>query len=407
MKNKENIKSSLNWNAFLSYFIIIDILFFPYFKYFVIPYSLVIVFLWTLRNYSKLKVGLDFKLFIFISFFVLLSTFLSYFYTPHFINGYDIWGDNLKRPIQLLSSFLYYFYFTTKLKCVFIPIKNILLVFILFVDALAIITIFDVAMYFDIKNLFSVRDPFVDYYYATTNDYFFRYSYLWVDPNNAAYILVSVCIFLVFNEKLNSLTRLFIFLSIGLILITCMSTGAFLAMAIVMLFSLFSAMRNIKFNITFRKKDLFILLFSVFIIFILLLNINSLLNFDMFNYSLNRVTENNPESRESVYDDLLKTELIKNVVIGDGYTLTKDGQIRRPHSDHFRIIYGYGFLAYFSLLLLLFRKRKGSKFSKHIFIIPAFICFSINSIVDEQKIFIIYLILLAYLESSNIKESKI
>ncbi|GHH98660.1 hypothetical protein [Neobacillus kokaensis] len=381
------------------YFVIIDVLFLPYFKYFVMPNSLIFVVIWTVINIKKIKTDFDFKVFIILFYFVLLSSFVSYFFTPHTLNGYsNIWGDNIKRPFQLLSSFLYYFYLKTYLKSNSFSLKKILLLFILFADILALISILNIGLYFDIKEMFSVRDPFIDNFFITTDDYFFRYSYLWVDPNSIGYIIGVVGFYLMINEKLSSIQILFVIISMLLILITCMSSGALLAVSIVfvLLVGIYLKRLCINFSIKIKKKEIFSLLISICILLIVGLNIETMSNLKVFNYGLDRIFGNSSESRKTIYQYIITNKnMLKSLFIGNGYTLIVDNAIKRPHSDHLRIIYGYGWIAYLSIILFLFRKRKGIAFHHHFFLIPGFVAFSINSLIDEQKVFVVFLILLA------------
>ena len=87
--------------------------------------------------------------------------------------------------------------------------------------------------------------------------------------------------------------------------------------------------------------------------------------------------------------------MISNITIypfGRGYTLFIDQSPIRPHSDHIRIFYSYGLICYILVIYLFFKNIFNVKF---LFIIPAFIAFSINSLIDEQKLFALFLIILA------------
>ena len=81
----------------------------------------------------------------------------------------------------------------------------------------------------------------------------------------------------------------------------------------------------------------------------------------------------------------------------------RDGAPFGTHSDHFRFLYGYGFLAWGGTVYLLFRDMLGRAAP---FAIPALVAFSINSLVDEQKLFCLFLCALGVIRAESHSVSK-
>jgi hypothetical protein len=77
--------------------------------------------------------------------------------------------------------------------------------------------------------------------------------------------------------------------------------------------------------------------------------------------------------------------------LGRGYSLFQDGDSFRPHSDHLRLLYSYGVIAYLATIYLLFRRLS----SAPLLVLPALIAFSINSLIDDNKLMGLFLSLLA------------
>lgn len=390
------------------YFVLIDTLFLPYFKYFVMPISLPFLSIWFVTNLKFIKNDFEFKIFVIICFFILISTISSYLYIPKEINGYNIWSDNFKRCFQLLSTFIYYFYIKSYR---YKNERNIVKIFILFlfaVDILAILSIVDIGAYFQIKNFLGVRDPFMDPFYITTTEHYFRYSYLWIDPNNCAYIVATVGAYLIINHKLTFIENVFVAISVGLILLVSMSTGALVSVIIVIIAFLLTTKYKIVVNKRYKLKNICIFIASlIFLIILAIFILPEIGEVGVFDHGINRMINNEGESRLEVYFRILREKsILTHLLIGEGYTVVINNIIRRPHSDHLRIIFGYGGIVYICLIIFLFRIRKSISLKKHIFIIPAFICFSINTLLDEQKIIIIFLTLIALMKCNQKEVSK-
>ena len=381
----------------LYYFIIIDILFLPYLNFFVIPISLPFLFIWYCFNLKKIKICFDLKLTLGISFCVLISTISSFLYIPNYINDLNIWSENLKRALQLISSFIYIFYIYYFNYIKVRNIKKILLYFIGFVDIFAIIYFINLNFYYNIKLTIGIHDPFMDFYYTTTTDMFARFSYIWSDPNSIGYIIVGVGLYLLINEKSSQIEKIFIYISMIFIILCTMSTGAMIALIICMIMKFLFSIRNIKVYVKYRYRDILFFMISILIISFALINIPKLSEINIFNYSINRIESNSTDSRIDIYTNLLiNKNPIKNILLGEGYNIILDNQLKRPHSDHLRILYAYGGIVYILILILLFRKYKKEKVINYLYKIPFFICFSINTLIDEQKILIIMLILITY-----------
>ncbi len=404
MNNNLSFSKKIKLNkleTYLFYFIIIDILFLPYFKYFVIPYSLPIITLWMLfsfdRIFNKIKSTLDFKLFTCLVIFSLLSTIISYLYVPQFIDGYNVWNENFKRVFQFLTSFIYFFfakYYTEKNN---ISLKNFLLIFILFADIMALFNLFSLNTYLTIRNLWNIRDPFLSYYNPGESLYY-RYAFIWIDPNNAGYALISTILFLILNEKLSIFQIQFTLLSVALIIIATMSAGVFYSVLISFLvLSLLTFFRSKKVNTKrkIKKVSIIVLILSLVIFFLFSSMIIELLKTDIVNISLERIIYNSPTHRLSLYKELLvKKSLFSFLFLGQGWCLIIDGRIRAAHNGHFIVAYGYGLISYICFMLILFRRRNNINLMNYIFTIPFLIGFTINSLIGEQKIFVLYLILL-------------
>ncbi|WP_260284800.1 hypothetical protein [Peribacillus aracenensis] len=388
-------------NKFLVIFIFIDILLLPNFKYFVMPISLPLV-LWVIfTKRVTIQKDREFLLFLILSILVLVSVCLSFLQVPNYLaNGLNVWLENIKRAFQLITSFAYYFLIRDYLNKYPVKIKNILLLFVFFYVILGIISMLNIGVYFGIKEFLGIRDPFMNPFFVNNNDYLFRYSYLFIDPNNSAYLFQMVTFYLLLNEKLNITEKLLIFLSIIFSLILSMSTGAVLSLIVFVFLSIILRIRELpKIRITYKK--LITTIITPFILIIIFYFAKFLLeNYlnHIANYSMDRMLGNTDGGRLNKYGYMFGNSIPN--LIGEGYTLIRDSVIFRPHSDQLRFLYSYGIVAYLIAIWFFFR---GLLFNaKYLFLIPAFFAFSINSLIDEQKLLISLLILLAYLKTIHL-----
>lgn len=383
--NKINTKNLI---VFISYFIILDILFFPYFQYFIIPYSLPVVLI-TLIFLNNFKKSLYWKLFIIIGCSMIISVFISIFLNLEII--YII--DNLKRLIQLLSTFSYFFFFYNITKKYALNYKKIFYIFILTQLLLSISFFFnpDILLYLH-NNIYLTKS-------SANPDrllFFMRYPYIFTDPNTGAYFTLIIILYLLEREK-RFILKCFLFIVSVFLLFSFKSNGAFLSFFISIILLLIK-----------QKKYIFKVKHLITILFIIILVIFSFYKFD-FNFFgrlvdsyLKRANYNVMENpRVSIYIKAIKN--FYPFLFGRGYNLLINNNFFKPHSDHLRLIYSYGFISYFSMLIFMFKNLFKDNF---IFLIPSFVAFSINTLIDEQKLFGLTMILLG-ISVTRITKNKI
>ena len=372
--------------------IFIDILLLPNFPLFIMPMSLPVVTLVLILR--KVRIAKDKESFAFfiLGVLVLTSVLVSFFYENNYIDGMNVWIENTNRAFQLLSSFFYYFVIKHSNLKSHVKIKNILIIYVTVYSVLGIISYFNIALYFKILNLLSVYNPFVSDWYLRQRVELFRYSYILADPNNSAYMFQMIIFYMLLNEKLKTFEKLYLYFSLILSLMLSMSTGALLSAFL--FFFIYFGLRMLQ-NYKINYKRIFVGLLTL-CLGIIIGGIIFLLFRDNFTflgkYSLERMLNNTGGGRIEKYFFMFKDKLPN--LIGEGYILLRNGDLFRPHSDHLRFMYSYGMIAYIISLWFFFRHIWNS--SKFMFLIPGFMAYSINSLIDEQKVIIILLSLIAY-----------
>ncbi|NBI07066.1 hypothetical protein [Senegalia massiliensis] len=391
--NEKKQKFKIDIIKCISYFILIDLIFFPYFPYFIMPLSLPVVIL-MLFFHGKFEKNSYFNIFIAISIFILISVFTSIIIG----RSTDIILENFKRAFQLITSFFYFFYFSYFTKRKDLNIKKILMAFIVYQLILAIIFFADPSMIISLKKNFYTASA-----HAADNVLIYiRYSYMFVDPNTAAYFYLIITFFLYHKYDLKPFAKFFVICSTIILLLAFQSNGAILAFLSGLILHV---ILNKKLLRAKTVKNIFVFILLIILVLIIIKNIypniwlemTEILNRYKYRYEVSLATEN---PRIGIY--LKAIDNLIPFLWGQGYTLKIENAIFKPHSDHFRMIYSYGLVAYLSTLYYFFRHLLNKNF---IFVLPAFFAFSINTLIDEQKLLALFLSLLAIsLKEINVDE---
>lgn len=368
----------------IAYFILLDITIFPYFKYFIIPFSLpVVLFLIIFIQTEKDKY---YHFFLLISICVGLSLIASYLISPY--NAYVI--DNTKRAFQLVLTFSYFFYFkwaASKVKInylyplfVYVVVNGILAhFFILYpIDTLELIRYFYGRLVTDQSIVLS----------------HFRFAFYFADPNTASYFyLIAISLLLVKLRRQPVVYTILVSVSILIIYIS-QSHGALAILPLVIFFSYFKINKNMKISdlrYQFFKFVLIIFISSaLFLLYIYAFDSSIVLQ-----KSYTRLFDNNSYvgggHRFKIWIQGL--EFFNPLPIGRGYSLCCiDNDLYFPHTDILGILYRYGFIALVIMVIFFF----GGLHVSFSLLLPAAAAFSINSLVDEQKLFSLFLVLLAF-----------
>ncbi|SFD73616.1 O-antigen ligase family protein [Flavobacterium phragmitis] len=372
----------------LGYFILIDLLLLPYFQLVIMPISLPIVFFLFISNDIKIKNDLDFKLIIAFSFGVLISVIFSLLARDY----QAFFKDNLKYAIQLISSFLFLFYFKSLNDLESKKVIWILHVF--FVIMLGFVVLF-------MSDPFGTIEFIKNFYGKTTvaeEDfmYDFRFAYLFSDPNSAAYFVLMIYGYLLHNFYSSKKMLLISIITLVITLLTQSNgaLGAFLFMSIIF------GLKKFKENLNFK----YVIIASIFILF-LIISIAYLIDNRQDYILVESVYNRTFNATERVDGGGGRFHHWQNLFVmyplpfGRGHTLFVDGSLKPPHSDFFGLLYRYGFVS-LTFYLIFFLKH----FRANLFIyIPAITCFAINELLADQKLFSIFLILIVLNEKFKIK----
>lgn len=214
------------------------------------------------------------------------------------------------------------------------------------------------------------------------------------------YIIIAIYTFLCCNISF-SISR---FLTLSLLIVFCliliMSSGSWIcyisSFCLILIF-------NIKRRFSLTKLFFVLTLFGLVLCLFLVVDFTFLEEY--MNLALDRFESNSSDSRTKIWIDFLENKNIFQYVLwGNGSNIYIDGLLRRPHNGHLYLIYAYGFVAYI-MFLFMFRKRFHTTWKEYAFMLPLLFGFTINVGINEQKFFLIAILLYTQYLTLNSKKN--
>jgi hypothetical protein len=368
----------------LGYFMLVDLLFLPYFQLLIMPFSLPLVLAGLFLLRVRIRDDRYVLMFGVLAFAVFVSLATGMFIPE--VEEYQV--ENLKRAVQLLSSFAYFFYFRWLAREVPLRVERISACFLAWFALLA------VAFYLDPAGTGEAIRSFYGRLVTAeeTLQMHLRFSYQFTDPNTAAYFLLLAAAPLLLIKRSNFSLAV---LASVLVLTTFVtqSKGAFLALAGMLFFTLYPPGSFLQSMVSLRRIALILVLVvagsMAFIWLSSVFDSNPLLRlaYERLFDSDNRFGTGS--SRFEAWMTFLNN--FTAMPFGRGFALLIDGSLMRPHSDLVRLVFSYGFVAAIPVLIWFFGRLK----SWPVLLLPAMMAFFINSLIDEQKLLGLFLALLA------------
>jgi len=387
--------------------IILDIAILPVSSFFSLPISMFIVGYYTLLYHRKRVFDNQIAIFIFIIC-LITSTFLSILFkdnTTYISNivsnaSINVQKEDIKRLIYLLLSICVYRVVAVHYRQYEVQLNNIikitLIIICLVFLIMGVIFLVDVSFFYQLKGIFFNSDVNMTSNEVLINaGYIKRYNFIFLDPNNACYFILIIIIFLYENYNLKLRTKSILWITAISALFLTQSLGGVFSLLIYIIAKNIKAVRG-KISAKYIMKVFIICVLFLLFVLINKLDSNQMLNMLFQSTPVQRWNNNSMDGRIDIYLFLLNDI---PPLIGNGYTLVRDGYYFYPHSDHLRILYSYGIIAYITLLIMILKRKYFS--NNYLFLIPAFIAFSINSLIDEPRLLYTFIILFAIANTKN------
>ena len=369
--------------------ILFDIFFVPLFPLFSVSISLPVMLYWYMKRGKKCKYVAEQRNFGVIVVLMFVSTLFSLIdfedssYNTDFITSF-------KRFVQYITSFGYFFLFLYFFINYARRINNIVFWGIVYITGYALLYTFNQEQFIYMKQTLCPFDPqvgrFLDHQLP-----FFRYNYLWADPNNVAYATTSLSVFYLVEERESTIKKYIVMACLAYIILCTMSFGGIgVAAAIVGYVVVFTdRLKSSKFAVL------------VGIIAIILIAGYVIVNFDFFY----QIYDSGIAQRQDIYGDEgmaggggRAADFMRGLrefnplflCVGSG----QEGFV--TEIGHFYVWYMYGLPVYIYFMKVLFWKRKKLSWAEYMPILPMFVGFTMNIAIGEQKYMLLTLLISAY-----------
>ncbi len=382
-------KGSIPW------LVLTDILLLPYFNIIVMPLSSFYILWWLFSRYRTISYDIEFRSILVC---VGLMTFSTCFGTVVNLQ-YGVTGDNIKRLIQYILAFGYYLYFKTWFSVHRVNLKKVLWCFVIFVLALGVIFQLNKSAFVSLTSMWNKGNAYnssmlISYSFTVS----YRYNFIWTDPNNIAYAITGVIMFMLLVCDTSLGEKIILFAVNVYILVLSMSSGGWIGFAISWFLYFIYAIQKKKSitNKISRKRLLFnIGIFAIVGLILLSGVLSSVLELDIVDAAIDRF-ENNENSRMEIWLRILRGDnILKYSIFGKGSELIIDGVSRAAHNGHIYWIYAFGFISYFIFMKKFFYLGTRN-LERYIPMISFFLCFTMNTMVGEQKLLVLLIIIACY-----------
>lgn len=380
------------------WFVLIDIFLLPYFNIVVIPISFFVIILWAIMNRNIVKYSKDYNGLLICTILMAVSTIWGALVNA----GFGVNSDNIKRLLQYGISFEYLFFFRNYFSNHHPNLKKLLYTFVAFVVALAVLFQTNPTIYSTICSVFNKGNAYISSSFLESIHYGYtlRYGFIWTDQNNIAYALTGIIMFMLISSEHVFSEVVILFAANVFVLLCSMSSGGWIGFAVSWILYLLYRITSMKrSSLVISRKALVSSVLVVLIIFWVVDSgvLSQFLESDLVNAATERF-ENNENSRTEIWLRILREEnIFWHTLIGNGSTLIINGVHRAAHSGHLYWIYAYGMISY-CIFMKKFFWFGIQKIWKYIPVLSFFLCFTMNTMVGEQKLFLIYIMIVAYLK---------
>lgn len=373
-------------------FTLIDIFFSPYVFFLATTYSQFFVFLWFLLKDKKIFQRKELQFYYGILFFIALSVPVSLFTIPDNLVG-EFVVDNLKRGLAIGMAISYYFFFSYMLKSKEIKLEKWMFAFLIYITLWGVLYFINTNVFLGLKRIFNPHDSTLGN--LTRQFYFYRFNFIWTDPNNIGYTLVGVVAFLIMNKKSSNIILIISIITLLFNLLLIMSGGTILTALLIIPLAVLIRLKN-RVNL----KSVIMLILSLVIIFYLTNKFsNQFTGTKIGKAAFTRLDDKTKkeEPRLRIWKRAFESKnIFPYVFAGEGSNLFINGKHFSPHSGHLMFIFGYGFICYYMYMYLFFRKIQTQKWADLLLTVPFLACFTLNIGIGELKYAAIMYMLIAY-----------
>lgn len=390
LRSRANVK--IDTTRILFWFLTIDLFFLPYFSFMAVTISAPIMALWVIFHFKDYLRGKEsYAMFVLIVTMV-MSTIIGFLWDSSSLRFVTDARTTVLRFFQYILCFGYYFFFKSFFIKKRIEISKIILAFTAWVAIFAVLFMLFPREYAELKFYLNPADNHTRRYLA--HQVYYRFNYLWTDPNNIAYLLDGLIFFYVLEDN-NSMKNKIIVSTLALISI--LATASIGGLIILLAVFLYMFLKWVKSSGQLKIRSIGVI-FGAAIIALLVLyftNLGAYINESLVERIVTRFYKYDELSNFSggrINDLVISLNYLNPLflVIGsgkEGFTL---------ENGHIYWTCMYGLPSYIAFMYIVFGKFYYVKWLKYVWIFPFFVAFTINIAIGEFKWMVILLMLVAY-----------
>lgn len=391
------------FNDFCFWFITIDILFLPYLSFMAVSVSVPVVVIWAILNVRNCYFDYEWSLFIIMLVIMAFGTIMPLFFTGT-VRFETTIGTAVKRFFQYAICFYSYFFYKDYFSKKRINLYKIIVAAVIFIAIFAVFYRLFPHQYATLKIAINPVDNHTRRYLSNMVEY--RFNYLWTDPNNISYLIAGIVTWFLLQEKPKMITKsLMIVLSIFIAFCTVSNGGLIILMAMLCLIFAYT-LKVMQDNNWKISKNALITIIIIMVAGIIIWNFSSIKEIISNNYiskfasRLGFYSNHSSNRMGGRLEDLkegLRILSPQTLILGTG----QEGIV--TEIGHIYWIGMYGVPAYLIFLRLMFKKYSNQSWKSYLWIVPFFMGFTMNIAIGEYKWMAIYLMLLAYSRTENVK----
>ena len=390
--------------VFLMCFLLVDAALLPYIRRIKCTMGMLMILLWYLRNFNRFRTDREFRRFIACLVIMVVSLVIGFSVLPSNLpanfttGGINVINYDITYSAIIIFAFIYYFYFREATKEYYEQFYAVLKFISITIFSFACLYIVSPTIFYVFRAIFTLSGNTRDVTIGAS--YVYRYTYSFSDPNSISAISVAIMM-LIFENKNEKIWKKYVYCAMMLIsVIASMSAQGLMALVICLFIYVARLFLEQK-----KRISTISLLITVVAIVLLFAAWVIIQNQPVIMKSLGRVTSNSnsAQTRLGVWKNLLANKgVLAYVLFGNGNAISLNGYAIMPHNGHLYLLYSYGLIFYMLFISIFLWKKRDTKWSNLMFLIPLFVCFTINvGLIDAR-----YAMFMAALTAFGFEQAK-
>ena len=395
MRKRKKLPSSgrnAKIEQFLAVFVLIDICLLPYIRQLSCITSMLAILVWYVLNLRSLRVDKEMAAFLITILLMGISMGRAYVQMPTYVaatyqssGAVNVMRQTITYSILLVYTYLYYFFFREVLRkdeARAVVLYKTFRVLYVAITCLAILYLVNPTVFYRLRTIWTLSGRILEASEASSTHY--RYTFSFSDPNNLAMMVTAMMILILERKGESRYFKYAAFMMCALVLVATMSVQGCIA------FALYWGVKGVML-LRRRKTTRGTVFFAIGLIVVGLLALVWIESDSMIVRAIGRIVgnENSMLIRLRIWWRILSNiEPLEYLLAGKGCVIEVNDLAVVPHNGHIYLFCAYGLIAYALFWFVFFGKKERRKWVHCLFLLPLFVCFSINiGLIDARYTF--------------------